>query len=55
MGIRFGTGGWRVDLTLYQYGWEQCAPLYSYGPSVRNHYLFHFIISGRGQLRSEKE
>ena len=41
-----------LDLTLYQYGWEQCAPLYSYGPSVRNHYLFHFIISGRGQLRS---
>ena len=41
-----------LDLTLYQYGWEQCAPLYSFGPSVRNHYLFHLIISGCGLLRS---
>ena len=41
-----------LDLTLYQYGWEQCAPLYSFGPSVRNHYLFHLIISGGGLLRS---
>ena len=41
-----------VDLGLYQYGWEQCAPLHSYGPYVRNHYLFHFVISGTGTLVS---
>ncbi len=41
-----------LDLRLYQYGWEQCAPLHSYGPSVRNHYLFHYVISGRGWLDS---
>ena len=35
-----------VDLGLYQYGWEQCTPLHSYGPYVRNHYLFHYVISG---------
>ena len=41
-----------VDLGLYQYGWEQCAPLHSFGPFIRNHYLFHYIISGKGMLFS---
>lgn len=39
-----------LDLRLYQYGWEQCAPLHSFGPFVRNHFLFHYVISGRGHL-----
>ena len=39
-----------VDLGLYQYGWEQCEPLHSYGPYARNHYLFHYVISGTGKL-----
>ena len=34
-----------LDLRLYQYGWEQCAPLHSFGPFIRNHYLFHYVIS----------
>lgn len=42
-----------VDLGLYQYGWEQCDSLHSYGPYVRNHYLFHYIISGTGTLFSD--
>jgi AraC-like DNA-binding protein len=41
-----------LDLRLYQYGWEQCTPLQSFGPFVRNHYLFHFIISGQGYVDS---
>lgn len=41
-----------VDLGLYQYGWEECAPLHSYGPYARNHYLFHYVISGTGTLQS---
>ncbi|PNV63327.1 AraC family transcriptional regulator [Clostridium sp. chh4-2] len=41
-----------VDLGLYQYGWEQCDPLHSYGPYARNHYLFHYVISGTGTLLS---
>lgn len=41
-----------VDLNLYQYGWQRCTPLHSYGPSVRNHYLFHYVISGAGTLSS---
>ncbi len=43
------------DLRLYQYGWEQCKPLHSYGPCVRNHYLFHYVISGTGVLNSNDE
>ena len=41
-----------LDLRLYQYGWEQCAPLHSFGPIVRNHYLFHYVLSGQGCLDS---
>lgn len=41
-----------VDLGLYQYGWEQCEPLHSYGPYARNHYLFHYVISGAGTLQA---
>ena len=42
-----------LDLRLFQYGWEQCAPLHSFGPFVRNHFLFHYVISGRGQLNAD--
>lgn len=41
-----------LDFRLFQCGWEQCAPLHSFGPFVRNHYLFHYVISGRGILDS---
>ena len=44
-----------LDLRLFQYGWEQCAPLHSFGPFVRNHFLFHYIISGRGWLDSNDQ
>ena len=36
-----------LDFRLFQYGWEQCESLYSFGPFVRNHYLFHYVIPGR--------
>lgn len=41
-----------IDLNLIQYGWEQCASSQSFGPHIRNHYLFHFVISGAGTLFS---
>lgn len=41
-----------VDMGLYQYGWEHCEPLHSYGPYARNHYLFHYVISGTGTILS---
>ena len=39
-----------VDLTLFQYGREKCSPAHSFGPAARNHYLFHYVISGTGRL-----
>lgn len=42
-----------IDLGLYQYGWEQCDPAHSFGPAARNHYLFHYVISGTGTLFAE--
>ena len=30
-------GGKNIDITMFQYGWEQCEPLHSFGPFVRNH------------------
>ena len=39
-----------VDLSLYQFGWEKNDPSHSYGPAARNHYLFHYVLSGTGQL-----
>ncbi len=41
-----------LDFRPYQYGWEACAPLHSFGPFVRNHFLFHYIIQGSGILYS---
>ncbi len=42
-----------VDIGLYQYGWEQCAPAHSFGPAARNHYIFHYVISGTGTLMAD--
>ena len=42
-----------IDLGLYQFGNEQCAPAHSFGPTSRNHYLFHYVLSGTGKLMAD--
>lgn len=42
-----------VDLGLYQFGREQCKPAHSFGPAARNHYLFHYVVSGAGTLMAD--
>jgi AraC-like DNA-binding protein len=41
-----------MDLTLYQFGYEQCVPLHMFGPATRNHFLFHYIFSGKGRYKA---
>ncbi len=42
-----------IDLSMYQFGYEQCEPGHSFGPATRNHYLFHYVISGMGTLMAD--
>jgi len=42
-----------VDLGMVQFGREACAPSKSFGPAARNHFLFHYILSGKGVLYAD--
>ncbi len=42
-----------IDLCMYQFGYEQCDPGHSFGPATRNHYLFHYVLSGTGTLMAD--
>lgn len=42
-----------IDLGMYQHGYEQCTPGHSFGPVARNHYLFHYVLSGTGTLMAD--
>jgi AraC-like DNA-binding protein len=40
------------DIELLFCGREKCLPGHSYGPDMRNHYVFHLILSGKGMFKS---
>lgn len=40
-----------VSLSVYNVGFQKCDPLYQWGPGIRDHYLIHYIISGRGYYK----
>jgi len=44
-----------VDLTIVQFGHQHCHSLHSYGPALRNYFLFHYIRSGKGELQSKNK
>ena len=41
-----------VSLSVYNVGFQKCDPLYQWGPGVRDHYLIHYIISGKGHYKT---
>lgn len=41
-----------LGLAVYSCGIQRCGACHSWGPAVRDHYLIHYIISGRGTFSS---
>lgn len=41
------------DIEICDAGFEECAPGHNYGPTVRNYYLFHLVLSGKGRFFSD--
>ena len=37
-----------VSLSVYNVGFQKCDSLYQWGPGVRDHYLIHYIMNGKG-------
>lgn len=37
-----------MSLSVYNVGFQKCEPLYQWGPGVRDHYLIHHVVSGKG-------
>ena len=44
---------YNTDIELIQCGTQKCAHCHSYGPGVRDHYLIHYVLSGKGIFRTD--
>jgi len=38
-------------LTVSHSGWDACRPGYAFGPAMRDHFLIHFVVRGKGIYR----
>lgn len=38
------------DLNVDHYGAEQCDKGYSFGPTIRDNFVLHFITKGKGKI-----
>lgn len=38
-----------VSLAIFNCGLQSCTPEHSWGPGVRDHFLIHLVVSGKGQ------
>lgn len=39
-----------LSLSVYNVGQEKCDADYQWGPGIRDHYLVHYVLSGKGNL-----
>lgn len=39
-----------TGLAVYNCGFQKCEPAHSWGPAVRDHYLIHYVSSGKGRF-----
>lgn len=39
-----------LSLAVYNTGYEKCRNGHTWGPAIRDHYLIHYVISGKGTL-----
>ncbi len=37
-----------ISLSIHNAGYQKCLPTHQWGPGIRDHYLLHHVISGRG-------
>lgn len=40
-----------VDLSIFNCGLERCAAGHTWGPGIRDHYLIHLVVAGKGVFR----
>jgi AraC-like DNA-binding protein len=40
-----------TDMNFYHCGEHECAAGHSWGPAVRDHYLIHYVVSGKGTFK----
>ena len=41
------------DISPMQFGYEDCKPSHFYGPAVREYWLLHYVVSGKGVFERE--
>lgn len=40
-----------VELSIFNCGQERCVPGHTWGPGIRDHYLIHLVVSGKGNYK----
>lgn len=44
-----------LSLSVFTSGYQKCEPLHQWGPGIRNHFLIHYIVSGKGYYKVNGE
>ncbi|WP_010240620.1 AraC family transcriptional regulator [Clostridium arbusti] len=39
-----------IDLVVYECGMEKCSSGHYYGPAIRDHFLIHYVLNGKGKF-----